>query len=96
VTVNGRRANRHPDPLNYNTMKFMLATSGSFYNKEPYRKELEGLGFTFRKGEFGWCINNKDTFIELNSLDELMAFVGKWGEIVLFDGRIEIYDDYRE
>lgn len=43
--------------------------------------------------------HNKD-FIELNTLEELLAFVDKEGNLIISsDGKnfaIEIYDDYRE
>ena len=34
--------------------------------------------------------------VELNTLEELMAFVSKYGLIVLSSSTIEIYDAYRE
>lgn len=34
--------------------------------------------------------------IELSTLEELLALHDKYGEIVLTDGQIEIYDSYRE
>lgn len=82
-------------------MKFELTTSGNFYSKSDIQK-LENLGFKFKD----W--NNKDSLvkadkykigeslIEINSLDELINFVKKYGSIVLDENSIEIYDDYRE
>jgi len=35
-------------------------------------------------------------FVEINALEELLAFVAKYGRIVLSENEIEIYDDYRE
>lgn len=32
----------------------------------------------------------------INTLEELMAFIEKYGMIVLDEDKIEIYDDYRE
>ena len=37
-----------------------------------------------------------EAFVEINSLEELLAFVAKYGLIVLSENEIEIYDDYRE
>ena len=37
-----------------------------------------------------------EAFVEINSLEELLAFVAKYGRIVLSENEIEIYDDYRE
>ena len=37
-----------------------------------------------------------EAFVEINSLEELLAFVAKYGLIVLSKNEIEIYDDYRE
>lgn len=34
--------------------------------------------------------------IEINSLDELMDFINKYGEVVVFKDKIEIYNSYRE
>ena len=38
--------------------------------------------------------------IEINSLEELMKFIGEWGEIIIWDvgeiPEIEIYNGYRE
>ena len=34
--------------------------------------------------------------IEICSLDELMAFIRKYGQIVMSEKEIEIYDTYRE
>ena len=40
--------------------------------------------------------DGKRYHVEINSLEELMKFVERYGEIVLDDGMIEIYDTYRE
>lgn len=44
-------------------------------------------------------VSPKETawWVELNSLEELMAFSARYGALVVDDGpSIEIYDDYRE
>lgn len=46
-----------------------------------------------------WDVKEDDTpvwMIELSTMEELLALHDKYGEIVLTDGQIEIYDDYRE
>jgi len=39
-------------------------------------------------------INN--WFIDINTLEEFMAFQKRYGQLVLNSNTIEIYDDYRE
>lgn len=74
-------------------MKFELWSSGNFYDVESdHVKGLRALGFTFDTD--GYKIG--ESTIEINSLNELMAFVEKHGQIVLLPGGIEIYDDWRE
>ena len=57
-----------------------------------WRNEIQPCEEAKREGE-NWII-------ELNSIDELLKFVDKYGDLVLqfFDNRyeIEIYDGYRE
>ena len=80
-------------------MIYSLSTSGSFYSDGYSMKELEKLGFAFTP-----CESPKNTFyiindsaqIEINSLEELIAFVNKYGRIVLTNDSIEIYNSYRE
>lgn len=87
-------------------MKFKL-TNCDHFPKEDYAKKLETLGFKFKpcndvyfksQGRLepdSWDDNSKIS-IEINSLEELIAFVRKWGQIVLYEDEINIYDDYRE
>jgi len=35
-------------------------------------------------------------FVEINSLEELHEFIGKYGRVVLTESTIEIYNGYRE
>lgn len=50
--------------------------------------------------ENGQCcrdmLGGRRWFIVIKSLDDLMAFVDKYGEVVLSGDTIEIYDGYRE
>lgn len=77
-------------------MKFTLSTSGHFYPQADRRKELEEIGFTFNPSNYkGFTIEGSPE-IEINSLEELIQFANKFGEIIVGDGSIEIYNDYRE
>lgn len=85
-------------------MKFRLDTAGIFYTPEKAEK-LAKLGFRFeldehkRRGE-GTLYKDyeHEVFIEISTLEELLAFSLEWGAVVLSpkDMEIEIYDDYRE
>lgn len=79
--------------LRISDMKFIVSRT-SVWNKdiapceEAKREEFE---------------DGPDWTIEINSLEELIAFSKKYGELVLtravipeIDNEIEIYDDYRE
>jgi pectin methylesterase-like acyl-CoA thioesterase len=83
-------------------MTFRLTTAGCFYSAEQAEK-LSRLGFKLQQTceptayRFGdWYMPNGQATIEINTLDELMEFVKEWGDIVLSEGNIQIYDDYRE
>lgn len=77
-------------------MKFTLSTSGHFYPQADRRKELEEIGFTFKPSDYKDFTIEGSPEIEINSLEELIQFADKFGEIILRDYSIEIYDDYRE
>jgi hypothetical protein len=77
-------------------MEFTLSTSGHFYSQADRRKELEEIGFTFKPSDYkDFTIEGSPT-IEINSLEELIQFADKFGEIIVGNGSIEIYNDYRE
>jgi len=83
-------------------MTFALTTSGYFYTKDQ-ADALSELGFKFTpypehyKGRDMMRKDGPDEVtIEIKTLEELMAFTQKWGECVVGNGHIEIYDDYRE
>ena len=83
-------------------MTFRLTTAGCFYSEQDAKK-LSSLGFKLQPTceqpgvRFGgWYMQNGQTTIEINTLDELMEFVKEWGDIVLSESGIQIYDDYRE
>ena len=80
-------------------MKFLLSTSGNFYSEEQ-AEELKTLGFKFtetrpekKKNLF---MPTESVEIEINTLEELVAFSEKWGNLIISPKTIEIYDDYRE
>lgn len=77
-------------------MKFTLSTSRHFYPQAYRRKELEEIGFTFKPSDYKDFTIEGSPEIEINSLEELIQFANKFGEIIVGDGSIEIYNDYRE
>ena len=78
-------------------MEFELRTSGNFYPQKERREKLEKLGFTFKPSDYkDFTIEGKPT-ITINSLEELMEFIDSFNDdIIVGNGTIEIYDDYRE
>jgi hypothetical protein len=77
-------------------MEFTITTSGHFYPNKERRTELEKIGFTFRPSDYKEFIIVGRPTIEIKNLNGLIQFSDKWGEIIISDGTIEIYDDYRE
>jgi hypothetical protein len=78
-------------------MKFTLSTAGLFYPGSERRGKLEEIGFKFKPYHYKeFIITNDKPTIEINSLEELVAFADEWDEIIVRNGEIEIYDDYRE
>ena len=84
-------------------MRFRVTTSGSFYFKDEADR-LREIGFVFREDKnkcrrgFSQYFRkvDSDVFIDIDSLEELVEFSGRWREIIVKRGEIEIYDDYRE
>lgn len=80
-------------------MKFKVTTSGAFYT-EAQAEKLKKLGFTFGVNEYDTrgrpYMTGCNVEVEISTLEELIAFSDEWGEIIVSDGEIEIYDDYRE
>lgn len=80
-------------------MRFDLSTAGNFYTVEN-AKALEELGFQFDDNGFDkrLCKRIITSSVELNisSLEELLTFCDKWGELIINSGEIVIYDDYCE
>lgn len=78
-------------------MKFNLKTTAYLYKGEEV-KELQELGFEFKKSDMKdkFYIKDKLVEIEVTSLEELISFIKKYGQIILDENSIEIYNDYRE
>jgi hypothetical protein len=82
-------------------MKFKLCTSGDYSEQDPGKTALEELGFKFEPYTSPFYRDDRfllsgSPVIEINTLQELMQFVGKFKEIVIKKDSIEIYNDYRE
>jgi hypothetical protein len=78
-------------------MEFTLSTAGYFYPNEDDRKKYEELGFKFEPSDYlKFRKLDINPSIDFNSLEELIAFANKFGDIIVSEGHIEIYDDYRE
>ena len=82
-------------------MIFKLTASRSLYGKEDGER-LSTLGIPMehvtdeRYGPITYRLTGGDGLIEIKTLEELMAFVEKWGDVVLSKGTIEIYNGWRE
>jgi hypothetical protein len=89
-------------------MKFKLSTSCYFYDKDSAEK-LKGLGFEFdeiqqhQRNHLGLSQDYTHDIditvnpeIEINTVEELVAFSKQWGQLIINGDSIEIYDDNRE
>lgn len=85
------------------SMKFKLRTAGRFYTEE--NKEILGtLGFKFKEETSTFTAVEKyclDDSVQptqiINTLEELLEFTVKYGDIIMReDNTIIIYDDYIE
>jgi hypothetical protein len=82
-------------------MKFTVTTAGYFYDVSKARSKYESAGFTFKESkdyDDRVVIDNREVEVELNTLDDLMAFSDKFGQLVVSNDppNITIYDDYME
>jgi len=84
-------------------MKLRLRTTNTLFNKEisseiNYVERLKKLGFEFETDKWGsWTINDdKKVFIEINSFKDLTDFIKEWGDVILNEDTIQIYDGYNE
>ncbi len=78
-------------------MRFRLRTAGRFYSDEEERKRLSKLGFQFVPlGQYTFLIEGTGT-VEINTLEELLAFLKEFGSIIVEDyDSLIIYDHYIE
>ena len=81
-------------------MRFKL-TKASDWNSTEDKIKYEKLGFKFEpekdsyfKHTPWYTVENSE--IEFNTLEELLNFIKKYGEIILYEDEITIYDDYIE
>ena len=76
----------------------------SFFKTEDEIQEYKDLGFIFEEEELGFVVekglecycdseDNKDLTIEIKTMDELMAFVEKYGDVVVCPNEIIIYNN---
>ncbi len=81
-------------------MIFTISTSGHFYSEQG-AEELQRIGFTFLRDpsyftDRPMCKSDHKPSIHVDTLDELLGLSEKWGDLIIGDGHIEIYDNYRE
>ena len=81
-------------------MIFSVRTVGSQYRDKAEVESLKGLGIVFEvkvdiRGAVIWFRKSYGQ-VELNSLEELVAFTDKYGRIIMEGEGITIYDDYIE
>lgn len=64
------------------------------YRTSDYWSSTKPCEEAFEAGKNEW---NETMFcVEINTIEELMSFIDKYGAVVLKKESIEIYDDYRE
>ena len=81
-------------------MKYKLSQA-KYWVDDAEKDELEKLGFSFTKGKgvyesLGQWVISGDPEVEINTLEDLNDFVKTYGEIVLRENSITIYNDYLE
>ena len=84
-----------------NTVLFNLETVKYRYNEED-KKKLEALGFEFVLDNFkGRSVEaniyrktDKQVTIIIRTFQKLRAFIKEWGEIIIDEETIKIYDDF--
>jgi hypothetical protein len=88
-------------------MKFKLMTVGSFYTAEGAKALADAFGFKFEESSsFPWLPMSKSYddegnqqvgVVDMHTIEDLMAFVQKWGDVIIRpDATMIIYDDYTE
>lgn len=85
-------------------MKFKVQTVACFYDEED-KKKLEALGFKFKPYSiqehkrvggkyFPYYKIDSSVNIEINTLEELMKFQDEWGQLIINQDCITIFDGY--
>jgi hypothetical protein len=75
-------------------MIYKISIAEHFYEEKD--ENLEKLGFSFeQQGSYEYMIDGDPT-IEISSLEELQKFVREYGNIVLSEDSITIYNGYLE
>lgn len=83
-------------------MKFKLRMTRKYFNKNNEldmfdMSELEKIGFVFKDLRYYFVsVPNIRRSIELNSLTDLIELTKKLGDLIIRDGTLEIYNDWRE
>ena len=78
-------------------MKFTITTTASLYRNLEDVENLKTIGFVFLEDRSNnFHKKNKSVKIEINSIEELISFTIKFGDIIVNQTSIEIYDGYRE
>ena len=88
-------------------MKFKLRSATMSYDSEDLdelieMEELEEIGFKYELEEDGYGraefyeVYNPSLEIEINTLEELMEFIKKYGRLIIEKDEIITYNDYIE
>lgn len=75
-------------------MIFTISTTGNHYSNLEDINKLEDIGFTFKKLDNNRFKIEGRPKVEINTLDELIQFSIKHGELILLENHIQILDDY--
>lgn len=76
-------------------MQYKVEISDEVIGSLAEAEELAKLGFTFRPVNNYFRMYGEGS-ITIDTLEQLQAFIHKYGRIVLQDTLIEIYNGYRE
>lgn len=78
-------------------MRFNLSVTAFFYTKTE-KELLEPLGFRFEynRKDKTYMVSDKDVYININNLADLLNLTAKYGQVVIDEENIEIYNDWRE
>jgi hypothetical protein len=64
-------------------MKLTVSPLGHIYSTDN-KEKLSVFGFQFRRfGEQSWIRQTDSVQVEMNSLEDLLAFAEKWGNLII-------------